>query len=490
MNAVPFLLFAALLAGQASTPPGGDPSAIATEIDPVPDLAKALDQARGKYADEVEKVAAWAAKKDWQGEAEELWEEVIDLVPDHKKARKALGYSFDRRKQEWIRDEDWRPGRNGGRVDGAALDERLEKARSSYRDCLLKAVQKHGEGVELEEVRRILDPVASHFPEDADLQKAMGRVEGWEGRPWVLPEAKLARERRAALKKTGADLRKEAPERTASEANEGEKEIGLGFSIMGLGDWRALATSNKDEASDALEVAWTSGELFKLVLHEEASLPEGLSIYVLDDFGQRSAIARLPNVRETDREAIQEVSAFWLDWHTFSVVDDEKRQRMDAVSRQCIAWLLKDSFGITMRNGWVFEGFGLYLSYRVVGTRLGIFIREGEYTGNSNAEDLLARLKGSRSNWFKIAHDVLTEGERPRLAFMLGKDVNSLTGNELLYGYVLSAYILEVLPDKAPELLKRIGSGDQPAIVLEETFGMKLDTIERQLFNWLDDARF
>ena len=73
---------------------------------------------------------------------------------------------------------------------------------------------------------------------------------------------------------------------------------------------------------------------------------------------------------------------------------------------------------------------------------------------------------------------------------MLGKDVNSLTGNELLYGYVLSAYILEVLPDKAPELLKRIGSGDQPAIVLEETFGMKLDTIERQLFNWLDDARF
>ena len=33
-------------------------------------------------------------------------------------------------------------------------------------------------------------------------------------------------------------------------------------------------------------------------------------------------------------------------------------------------------------------------------------------------------------------------------------------------------------------------SSPDVASVLEETFGMKLDTIERQLFNWLDDARF
>ena len=195
-------------------------------------------------------------------------------------------------------------------------------------------------------------------------------------------------------------------------------------------------------------------------------------------------------MRPGDKEAIESVSSFWLDWHTLSVVDQEKPSRMDGVSRQCMAWLLKDRFGISSRHGWVFEGVGLYLSYRVVGTRLGIFVRESKYTSEGSPEDLLARLRGSRSNWFRIAHEVLNSEYKPNFAFMLGKDVNNLTGEELMYGYVLSAYLLEVFPEKAPDVLKRIGAGDAPATVIEETFGAKLDEVERTLLTWLDDVRY
>ena len=465
-------------------------SALAGSIVPLRDLASAVAKARADYANALYKAGDWAKKKDWYGEAERIWDEVLVLDADHKKARKALGFTMDRKTDAWVRDDDWRPGRNEGRVAQSELEEREAEARSEYRDDLLAAVVAHGEGADVEEVRAILDPVARFFPEDAVLQQHMGRVEGWEGRPWVLPEAKVAKARRDELRKYGRELRDRAPASAAGEPTEEENGIGLDWTAAALGDWRCLTTAKRDEADDALRVAWSAGELFRHVLDPEAKLPAGLTLYTLDDFGERESIVKLPIVRPGDKEAIESVSSFWLDWHTLSVVDQEKTGRMDGVSRQCIAWLLKDRFGISSRHGWVFEGVGLYLSYRVVGTRLGIFVRESKYTSEGSPESLLARLRGSRSNWFRIAHEVLNSEYKPNFAFMLGKDVNNLTGEELMYGYVLSAYLLEVMPEKVPDVLKRIGAGNAPATVIEETFGAKLDEVERNLLNWLDDVRY
>lgn len=486
-------LAAGLHAPAPSTPvppamhPATPPAASAV---PVRDLDKAVERAREDYADALYKVGDWARKKDWFGEAERLWDEVLVVAPDHKKARKALGFDRDRKTEEWVRDDEWRPGRNRGRVEQDELDEREAEAREEYRDDLLAAVVAHGEEAGVVKVREVLDPVARFFPEDAVLQRHMGRVEGWEGRPWVLPEAKVAKTRRDELREYGRALRDRAPERGPSEATDAENEIGLDWTAAGLDDWRGLTTARGDEAEDSLRVAWSAGELLRHVLDPEAKLPAGLTVYTLDDFGEVASIAELPVVRAADKEALESVSSFWLDWHTLSVVDDDKVGRMDAVSRQCIAWLLKDRFDISSRHGWVFEGVGLYLSYRVVGTRIGIFVRESKYTSDSNPEDLLARLRGSRANWFRIAHEVLNSEYKPNFAFMLGKDVNSLTGEEMLYGYVLSAYLIEVLPDKVPDVLRRIGAGDAPATVIEETFGKKLDQVERTLLNWLDDVRY
>ena len=73
--------------------------------------------------------------------------------------------------------------------------------------------------------------------------------------------------------------------------------------------------------------------------------------------------------------------------------------------------------------------------------------------------------------------------------FVLGKDVNQLSPEDLLYGYALAAYILEVHGDKAARILTRIGDEEAPALVLEEELGRKLPELEKHIVRWLDDVR-
>ena len=71
--------------------------------------------------------------------------------------------------------------------------------------------------------------------------------------------------------------------------------------------------------------------------------------------------------------------------------------------------------------------------------------------------------------------------------FLLGKSVNQLTVEDLFFSYSLAAYILELYPEKAATILRRIGESKQPATILEEELGQKLPDLEQHLIAWLAD---
>jgi hypothetical protein len=71
------------------------------------------------------------------------------------------------------------------------------------------------------------------------------------------------------------------------------------------------------------------------------------------------------------------------------------------------------------------------------------------------------------------------------LAFLVGKDVNQLTTEGLLYAYVLAAYLIEAESDRIPAIFTRIGKGEASVAVLESEFGLTLEQLGLRVRRWL-----
>jgi hypothetical protein len=98
---------------------------------------------------------------------------------------------------------------------------------------------------------------------------------------------------------------------------------------------------------------------------------------------------------------------------------------------------------------------------------------------------LQARLLDTRTNWMNEANLVLQKPQRPELAFLVGKDVNQLTTEGLLYAYVLAAYLIEAESDRIPAIFTRIGKGEASVAVLESEFGLTLEQLGLRVRRWL-----
>lgn len=81
----------------------------------------------------------------------------------------------------------------------------------------------------------------------------------------------------------------------------------------------------------------------------------------------------------------------------------------------------------------------------------------------------------------------LIDGPRkPALAHILHADGADMSDEDMLYAYILAAWLLESRPKIVPELLTRVGSGVQDAAAaLQELTGLGLGAIEDRLLRWL-----
>ena len=165
----------------------------------------------------------------------------------------------------------------------------------------------------------------------------------------------------------------------------------------------------------------------------------------------------------------------------------EEERRLDGLVRQALAWLLVESYGVSPESGWALEGFGLYLCRELIGTRLTWFVKPSENTVASEDNALRARLLDTRTNWMNEANKVLQGEHSPKLEFVLGKTVNNLTTEDLLYSYVLAAFLLEARPEVIPPLLRAIGGGATSQDALQKELGLDLPRIDGLVRRWLTE---
>ncbi|MDA1264079.1 MAG: hypothetical protein O2816_03250 [Planctomycetota bacterium] len=443
---------------------------------------KAKDKVLTRTANDLISVAKWCADEGYGLERDRMYGLVLGLDADNKKARHALMY-VKGESGEWVQSEEFAPSRNSGRVDFDELEEREEKVWGRWAKSLVACIEEHEDDLTAAERERELRVILARFPDHAKVRRELGYVEGWDGKPWVTPGAKRAHERRRQIKAFAKDRREQASKPGAVELEDYERECGVEWAgAMESRAGRVLTSAGAQEAELALELIEAAPAFLADVFGNAPSLPAGMRAYLVE--GQDPLprlVAAIPGARGP---SVKGVGSWWTRGNVLLVGTSSRAGRLDMVSSQVIHHLLRDSFGISGEQGWAYEGFSIYLSHKLCGTRLSYSVQPSEYVEQDKSTG--QRMRANGASWLRMGHEILSGEKPPNLVFVFGKDINQLTDVDLMIGYGLAAYLLEAHADKAPEILRRLGK--EPAVtVLEDVLGTKIDRLRTELAEWLGE---
>jgi hypothetical protein len=230
---------------------------------------------------------------------------------------------------------------------------------------------------------------------------------------------------------------------------------------------------------------------FKGAFGCEASYPDPLTVFTLPRASDKLAfLMGHPSIEPEYRKFLMDLDGSGIQGSgDLAHWAPDERRRMDGMVRQAIGWLLAGEYGIGTQQGWIFEGFGLYMTRELVGTRLTWFVRESKYLTPEEDQALKARLMDSKANWMNEAYKLFTAEKPTKLQFMLGKTVNQLTTEDMLYAYVLAAFLLEAESEKLPGLIRKIGAGSTSQEAFQLVFGLDVRQLDERVKRWLSERR-
>jgi hypothetical protein len=454
----------------------------------------ALARAQSEFVDELEELAALARRLELLLEADTCYRQILALDVDHSLARKALRYS--RRGGAWVQSASYRQPRNFSKDSLEAFAADRDEAVERFKGFVFELNEKHKGAVSLERRERAMLQLLDVLPEDPEVRAALG--EGLVDGEWRLLETANARQRRALIPDLARRCVATAPEGSPVDPNGLEQALGLDFRLILETPYiRVAGTGEPEEVRKVLAVSQGAGEFFRSLLDNETLPRVGFSIYLLAHPGEKERFLNAhPRIDPRDRPYLESLESAGIpktghtaEWSTTEAL------RLDRSTRQSIGSMLSDTYKITTDNGWAWEGFGIYLTYQLVGTRLTYYVRPDKYAGDANAtalqKALFARLFHPESDWINEARVYFLESGRrpPRLAILTGRKIDSLAAQDLLWSYVVAAYLLEGWPDATPVFLHEIGQGTPTHEAVRKAFEMELPRFETRIERWLDEAR-
>jgi hypothetical protein len=422
------------------------------------------------------------------------YEALLLLDPDHAQARKTLGWIYSRKDGAWKRKRSYRSpqDRDPGRAEAARAERELVLAR--YRDRVLELLDET-DGLSLARRRAELEQLLLLCPDDPVVRGLNGQarlIDADGNARWVTQEIPLALEKRSELEER---VRALVAEVALDEFAIDSWESGLGVR------WNALRGSSRVKVYGSAE-ADAVGEVERAARHVhavfdflpplvggETPAPDDFRVYlVASDPGRDAFLSAYPEMRAPDREVFKDLASGWLVWGRLGCWGGGAPQRIDSAVRQTVSFYLWRTHEISDKQGWIEQGLGLYLTYRVVGTRLSFAVDDGEYT-STGRPDWAAAIHDDNADFLALAAEMLEDAKRPKIPFSLGKSVSSMTSGDLLLAYALSAYLVEGHePSVLEAILQRCGAGESPVLVLEQVLGYDIPRLERRLLEWLRET--
>jgi hypothetical protein len=467
------LAFAAPVSSPSDSPAA---SSAKTAAHPQDEAAKL----RAELIQKLLALATWCNDKELFLQRDNVWRSVLALDSENAGARQGLRYGRDVG-GKW---KDPAPREVKDR-NAAALPEfgkKRSEAVGGYRDALLALLEK--EQASAEKRAAALDEVLLVDPDDPVIHDQRG--ESRAGEKWVLTETVTGEARRAEIKQWIQKGRTGVPE--AAKVPPTPADLAL------LPAWKASLDSDgvhllsqmpDAEAKEWLTLAHASCALLEGACGKPMPPAQNFTAYLLVDPAEKDKLLTgLPSATDAVKKSWKDSSGFGIPGLSSAVIwDKDLKRRVDCFTRQLIASQLFQGFHIESRQGWAFEGFGLYFGSLLTGSRTNWFIGSvpGEPVG------LRTKLFSQKTDWYGEAITILKSPSAPKLSELLGKELAAVKIEEMVVAQAFAAYLVEGLPKELPEILTHAGAGESTAAALEAVTKRPLAEIEKRFQRWLGE---
>ncbi len=441
------------------------------------------------------------------GTRADLYEQLLELAPDDKTARKWLKYkrSGD---GSWERKGRWTRPRNGGK-GVANIVKRRQALAAEYRGRLRELSEELRDAGLFKEAAEVVAAAVAIDPENEEFREWNGEVrEGKAARPgksstWILQESLHAKKRRRLFKKTAQDAIKDmkSPKESAPHKNDRIGGISWGTKLQGK-HVRVVGTPDKEEMELMLRHAEATWPLFETVFDIRSgnwqsgdSYATGLTIYSLDSIPMGNEfLSKWPGYTERDLEFLYPLVAMWIK-KTPAVLCKSSQQlvRLEVAPKQINHAMISRAFGLNMERAWAKEGLCLYLTWQIAGTRLIYSVKDVETDyGESDkpVPDYEKDLSDPDSDWLALGLKLINSKDKPDIHLMAGRKINDLTKHDALYSYCICAYVCEGHPEKCVDFFRRLADkdGTDISVVCLESLGFDHLALERRVKRWLEET--
>ncbi|MFT7671197.1 MAG: hypothetical protein ACI8X5_003914 [Planctomycetota bacterium] len=478
-------LFGASVLGRATA---GEAATFTAELG-LADLDVGREEARGELLKQLEELAVWCTKKKIYAKRVLVYESMLHFDPENSIALRGMGF-IKNSDGEWIEKKRRVAPKDFDKRSAGMFDEKRSEVVMSYRDSMFTLLDEYKGKISPKQVDSVLDDILFADPDDLRVHELRGEAK--QDDAWVLVETVKAKKQRAVLRDMVRAAFRGVPESVEGTPNAREDAFNIGWKAVYVSPIvRSIGTGTTKEIKRMTEAMAATQSYFNAALKVEANYPDKFTVYTLVRKSDKMAfIIHHPSVDQTYRDFLSQLDGSGIQGSgDLAHWSEEPTRRLDGMVRQAIGWLFAESYGILPKHGWLFEGFGIYMTRELVGTRLTWYVRPSNYLIEEEDLALKQRLLDTRTNWMNEAKKVLDAEKRPNLALMLGRDVNKLTTEDLLYSYALAAYLLEAENEKIPTIFKRIGKGELSLAVLTSELELDLPEIEERVQRWLNERR-
>ncbi len=406
---------------------------------------------------------------------------LIELDPDDAVARKGLGYS-KKGDGVWVppkKPKEYKDFDRGGLEEqparlAAALDPYLETMRAFLADPQLAADQR----------LVVVQGILFANPDDPEIRAERGEVHA--GDRWVLAETATSLRRRASLAGEVRAALSSDEGLEPAQADEREAAFGLDWTaVVATPDARVCGTVPSEEVWNAARVLTATIRVFGAALGE-AGLPEGTLVVLLQGPDDRNAFLNgHAGLDDATRDAMRNGPGGWIPGtNEVAYWSDDPVKRIDGLVRMVIAYLLGDGFGVTTVHHWIHEGFGLYLTDALVGTHMTWFVSPVDDIGVGSLQEEMIE----STDWRRLAFDRFQDAGHPQFRELLSKPPSEYLVADVLYTFVVAAFLIEGRPEETRAVLEALGKGGESPEVLPAEIGYRLGDIDARIMRWLDET--
>lgn len=427
-----------------------------------------------------------------------VYELLLAVDPEHKLARKTLKYKWDRKTSKWIQKKYKAPKDRDSAVV-AELATARNALQENYAVEILELLDTYRSELSKVTIQEETDALIASLPNSPRIRTLLGQVllERDGEQEWVQASTARALEQRKAQAKAWKAALDQVDGPEESEPSSDEQGLGVSWQSCAEGaSFRVLSANGTKEA----KAVGRKLEALTIWMHPILGTrpqDELVHVYLMSHEQGPAFLDEFPHLEDAIRSDLKNTNGAFLGRaDRTGVWNSHKESRSDQAIRLAISYALLDTFGRTDDGwvkhglpGWMEQGLGIYLAFKMNNTKLSIQLSDSKY--EKGKDDPTAAIEDTDADWIVRAREAMTRKRRPvNLALALGRNIDALSTQELYVAYGFSAWLLEGHDkETAHTILLGAGQRENPVTVLERVMKKPFPQIEESFRQWLREIK-